>query len=85
MSHRTQVTLTDEQYARLKAESRRSGLGLAELVRRALQVLYGKSARENPEVVLQATAGAWRGRRESGEQYVEQLRPGLAERERHVG
>ena len=85
MSHRTQVTLTDEQYARLKAESRRSGLGLAELVRRALQVLYGKSARENPQAVLQATGGAWRKRHESGEQYVEQLRPGLAERERHVG
>ena len=60
-------------------------IGLAELVRRALQVLYGKSARENPQAVLQATAGAWRKRHESGEQYVEQLRPGLAERERHVG
>ena len=29
MSHRTQITLTDEQYERLINESRRSGLGLA--------------------------------------------------------
>jgi hypothetical protein len=36
MSHRTQITLTDEQYERLRAESRETGLGLAEQVRRAV-------------------------------------------------
>ena len=41
MSHRTQITLTDAQYARLKAESEKSGVGLAELVRRALSAMYG--------------------------------------------
>jgi hypothetical protein len=35
MAHHTQITLADEQYERLGEESRRSGLGLAELVRRA--------------------------------------------------
>ena len=43
MSHRTQITLTDEQYALLREESRRSGHGLAELVRRAVERSYGPS------------------------------------------
>lgn len=85
MSHRTQVTLTDEQYDRLKTESTRTGLGLAELVRRALQALYGKPAQENPEAVIRATAGTWHRPHENGEEYVERLRQGLAERERRVG
>ena len=41
MSHRTQITLTDEQYELLLARSRRSGVGLAELVRRAVDSVYG--------------------------------------------
>ena len=43
MSHRTQITLEDEQYALLRAESARTGLGLAELVRRALDATYGSA------------------------------------------
>jgi hypothetical protein len=34
MAHRTQITLGDERCERLRSESRRSGLALAELVRR---------------------------------------------------
>lgn len=37
MSHRTQITLTDEQYRRLKRESKRTGVSLAELIRRRLE------------------------------------------------
>ncbi len=40
MSRRTQITLTDRQHALLCSESRRSGLPLAELVRRAIDGEY---------------------------------------------
>ena len=47
MSHRTQVTLTDAQYARLPAESRRCGVALAEDVRRAVERSYGTTQAED--------------------------------------
>ncbi len=40
MGRRTQVTLTDRQHAFLLAESARTGLSLAELVRRAVDETY---------------------------------------------
>jgi hypothetical protein len=40
MSRRTQVTLTDRQHAFLVGESVRTGLSLAELVRRAVDGTY---------------------------------------------
>jgi hypothetical protein len=40
MSRRTQITLTDHQHAFLVDESRRTGLSLAELVRRAVDGVY---------------------------------------------
>jgi len=40
MGRRTQVTLTDRQHAFLRAESARTGLSLAELVRRAVDETY---------------------------------------------
>ena len=40
MAHRTQIVLTDAQYARLRDESERTGLALAELVRRAIDLHY---------------------------------------------
>ena len=40
MSRKTQITLTDRQHAFLLDESFRTGLSMAELVRRALDVAY---------------------------------------------
>jgi hypothetical protein len=40
MSRRTQVTLSDRQHAYLVDESARTGLSLAELVRRAIDGTY---------------------------------------------
>jgi predicted DNA-binding ribbon-helix-helix protein len=79
MSHRTQIILEDAQYLRLKAESERTGLGLAELVRRALDRTYG-SHTANATEVLAETLGAWRGRTGDAAGYVDRLRPGLAKR-----
>lgn len=80
MSHRTQITLTDEQYAVLKRESRRTGVSLAELVRRALARVYGAPERSSAEA-LHESFGAWKDRDFNGAEYVERIRrPGLGNR-----
>ncbi len=85
MSHRTHVTLTDEQYARLCEESRRTGLSLSELVGRAIERTYDQplpdSARqallEERRAALARTAGIWSDRDFDGKTYVERIRRGL--------
>ena len=80
MSHRTQITLEDDQYARLRAESQRSGLGLAELIRRAIDRTYSTTRPSQVLRELDASFGSWAGLAQDGETYVEQLRPGLGHR-----
>lgn len=80
MAHRTQITLADEQYERLKAESRRSGLGLAELVRRAVDRVYGSNQPAETLRALDASFGVWGERSYDGASYVEGLRRGMAKR-----
>lgn len=80
MAHRTQITLTDAQYARLKRESERSGLALAELVRRSLDAA-ATTPRPDFEAALERSFGAWTERDFDGEEYVERIRrPGLGRR-----
>ena len=80
MALRTQITLADEQYERLKAESRRTGLRLAELVRRALDSAYGSTRPEATLRALDASFGSWADRPDDGETYVERMRRGMAHR-----
>jgi hypothetical protein len=80
MSHRTQITLSDEEYASLKRESERTGPGLAELVRRALRNTYGSMDPSARAVAVRRSFGAWRTCEDSGEAYVERLRRGMAGR-----
>lgn len=79
MSHRTQITLTDAQYARLRAVSRERGVGLAELVRRAVDRAYGGAEEADLLVALDASFASWPAG-DSGAQYVETLRKGMARR-----
>lgn len=79
MSHRTQITLTDAQYSTLKRESARTGLGLAELVRRSLSATYQTNT-EDFEEALEQSFGAWSDPEVDGAEYVERLRPGLGHR-----
>jgi hypothetical protein len=78
MSHRTQITLTDEQYERLRAESRETGLGLAELVRRAVDRSYGAVDRSALRTALGDSFGSWSG--DDGAGYVDALRRGMEHR-----
>jgi hypothetical protein len=81
MSHRTQVTLTDAQFTRLIDESRRTGVSLAELVRRALAATYGgRLGADATTATLEETCGAWQGRELDGETYVEAVRRGMGRR-----
>ena len=80
MSHRTQITLTDEQYVRLLGESDRTGLPLAELVRRAVNQAYGAPDPDEILLALDQSFGSWTGRDFDGADYVEGLRRGLASR-----
>ena len=62
MSHRLQITLSDEQYEYLDAEADRSSLSMAELVRRALDTTYGLAG--TPRVtVIEHALGRRSGRR----------------------
>ncbi len=78
--HRTQVTLTDSQYARLKDESARSGRSLAELVRRALDERYATAPNADRMRLLDSAFGAWADHAESGAEFVERVRSGTARR-----
>jgi len=80
MSHRTQITLEDAQYARLLAESRASGLGLAELVRRAVDKVYGGTHADEFLRALDESFGAWDGEHVDGAAYVDTLRGARADR-----
>jgi predicted DNA-binding ribbon-helix-helix protein len=79
MSHRTQITLTDGQYELLRAVSRDRGVGLAELIRRAVDRTYGRGDGEDLLSALDASFGSWRDS-DDGVGYVEALRPGMARR-----
>jgi hypothetical protein len=59
MSRRTQITLTDRQHSFLRDEANRTGLSLAELVRRAIDSAYRRHSR--PTVSgFELSVGAWR-------------------------
>jgi hypothetical protein len=59
MNRRTHIMLTDRQHAFLRNEAERTGLSLAELVRRAVDAVYRPHAR--PRVPgLEVSVGIWR-------------------------
>jgi hypothetical protein len=59
MSRRTQIVLTDRQHAFLRDEARRTGLSLAELVRRAVDGTYRPYARPKLQG-FELSLGLWR-------------------------
>lgn len=74
---RTQIYLSREQHAALDREAKRIGTTRSHLIREAIEARYGPD-RDSSRVrdALQATAGLWGDRAESGEDYVERLRTG---------
>lgn len=80
MSHRTQVILEDRQYALLAAEAERTGVGLGELVRRAVDRAYGLPDAGVVTHALDLSFGTWADVEVDGEAYVESIRHGLGAR-----
>lgn len=78
--HRTQITLTDAQYARLRDESARTGRSLAELIRLALDERYEPLSEGDRLRLLDNAFGAWAERQETGAEYVERVRSGTRRR-----
>ncbi len=89
MAHRTQITLPEWQYERLRHESQATGSSIAELIRRSLEQTYGGLTREERLRALDESFGAWKDRDDlpaDSVEYVRQLRgPGLGERLRRLG
>jgi predicted CopG family antitoxin len=80
MGRRTQITLDEDQYARLRALSGTTGLSMSELIRRALDRTYARRGIE----ALDATFGMWRDR-DDLDDMMERLRPGLGNRRKARG
>ena len=62
MSHRLQITLSNDHYAFLNSEADRSSVSMAELVRRALDTVFGPRA-EREVVQITHVLGRRSGRR----------------------
>ncbi len=74
---RTQIYLTARESAALDAVARRTGHTRSHLIREAIEAVYlAELDREERRRALDASAGAWSGRRETGEQTVERMRSG---------
>ena len=82
MAHRFQIMLPEWQFHRLRLESERTGVPIAELVRRAVDAIYDPTPTEERIRLIRQAAGGWR--EEPGEDraaYLRKLRgPGLGNR-----
>ena len=61
MSRRTQITFTDRQHAMLIDESNRTGLPMAELVRRSIDRTFRPTSRRPFARGFELSIGFWRG------------------------
>ena len=72
---RTQIYLSREQATALDREAKRRGTTRSHLIREAIDRTYlATSDRERVLAGLRASAGSWKDRTETGEEYVERIR-----------
>ena len=73
---RTQLYLDEPIHARLRVLARKQGKTLSELVREALERVYGTGDREEKLATLRAMTGIWKDRKDIGDTraYVRRLR-----------
>jgi hypothetical protein len=75
-----QITLDDQQYERLRIQSRLTGASIAALIRRAVDVEYGSELTTEQRIeALNKGFGAWANRPEGDDPHAEwrALRPGM--------
>ena len=74
---RTQIYLTKKELAVLQRLERATGKTRSQLIRDAIDCFQPTADdQETVRVALDASAGAWKKRKESGEEAVERLRSG---------
>jgi hypothetical protein len=75
---RTQIYLTKAQAVALDREARRTGTTRSHLIREAIEERYGTSDSDRDRIqrALEATAGLWKDRAETGVEYVDRMRSG---------
>lgn len=77
---RTQIYLTDEEADALKRAGKKTGLSMSDLIRTAIDQTYvgsdGPPTKEEALRMINDSFGAWKGRTETGEEYVERMRSG---------
>lgn len=79
---RTQIYLSSAQSAALDREAKRTGRTRSHLIREAIDRAYRIDNRSREFLrALETSAGAWRDRTESGEEYVGRIRSGSRLRE----
>ena len=83
---RTQIYLSESELDLLDRARNATGASRSELIRRAVQRTYGGTASQlERRKILERTAGAWKGRRFSGAEYVDAVRGDLNERLAKLG
>ena len=82
---RTQVYLGDEELELLDRAARVAGASRSELIRRAVRESFGAKGKTERRRALAASAGSWRGRSFTGEEYVDGVRGDLNERLQRLG
>ena len=73
---RTQIYLTKKEMVALARASRETGRTKSQLIRDAIEAQYLTPKSQKTLEVLERTAGLWADRNETGEEYVERVRPG---------
>ena len=74
---RTQIYLSRQQAGALDREAKRRGTTRSHLIREAIDAKYASAAdHEQVKQALEATAGLWKDRAETGAEYVERMRSG---------
>jgi Ribbon-helix-helix protein, copG family len=82
--HRTQIYLEEEEVAALDAATARLGASRSELIRRAIRAQYGSPGARARSEALRSSAGTWRGRAQSGAEYVDVIRGDVNDRLRQL-
>jgi metal-responsive CopG/Arc/MetJ family transcriptional regulator len=83
---RTQIYLGAEERAILDRVAEATGASRSELIRRAIRSTFaGGTTKADRIRAVEASAGAWRDRSQSGAEYVDAVRGDLNERLRKLG
>lgn len=82
---RTQVYLGAEELEILDRAALRTGASRSELIRRAIRGTFGETTKAERLRALEASAGSWSGRTQTGAEHVDAVRGDLNDRLGRLG